>query len=55
VANLAREAAVASLMPIHHNPRRTDDEIRKLVQDIKDVAGTDVWIPEEGRVYEVNG
>jgi len=53
VAKLAGNAGIASLMPIHHNPRRPDDEIRKLVQDIKDLAGTDVWIPEEGRVYEV--
>lgn len=54
VAILARDAAVASLMPIHHNPRRPDDEIRKLVQEIKDLAGMDVWLPEEGRVYEVD-
>jgi ribonuclease BN (tRNA processing enzyme) len=53
VAKLARDAGVANLMPIHHNPRRPDDEIRKLGQEIKDLAGMDVWIPEEGRVYEV--
>jgi ribonuclease BN (tRNA processing enzyme) len=54
VAILARDAGVASLMPIHHNPRRPDDEIRKLIQEIKDLAEIDVWIPEEARVYEVD-
>ena len=54
VAKLARGAGVDSLMPIHHNPRRPDDEIKKLIQEIKDLAGMDVWIPEEGRVYEVD-
>jgi ribonuclease BN (tRNA processing enzyme) len=54
VAKLARNAGVANLMPIHHNPKRPDDEMRKLIQDMKDLAGVDVWIPEEGRVYEVD-
>jgi len=54
VAKLARESGVANLMPIHHNPKRSDDEMRKLIQDMKDLAGVDVWIPEEGRVYEVD-
>ncbi len=31
VAKLARESGVASLMPIHHNPRRPDDEMRQLI------------------------
>jgi len=54
VAKLARDSGVANLMPIHHNPRRPEDEMRKLIQDMKDLAGMDVWIPEEGRVYEVD-
>ena len=54
VAKLARDAGVVNLMPIHHNPKRPDDEVRKLVQDIEDLARMDVWIPEEGRVYEVD-
>ena len=55
VAKLARDAGVGTLMPVHHNPRRPDDEMRKLIQEIQDLAGMDVWLPEEGRIYEVNG
>jgi ribonuclease BN (tRNA processing enzyme) len=55
VAKLARDASVANLMPIHHNPKRSDDEMRQLIEDIRNVAEMDVWIPEEGRIYEVNG
>jgi len=54
VAQIAMRAKVASLMPIHHHPKRTNPQIRKLVQEMKDLAGMEVFVPEEGRIYELD-
>ena len=53
-ADLAKRAAVASLMPIHHNPWRSEADIRKMVEEIRDLSGLEVLVPEEGKVYELD-
>jgi ribonuclease BN (tRNA processing enzyme) len=53
VAQLAKRAGVARLMPIHHNPWRTGPEIAKMAQEMESLSGIEVLIPEEGTVYEL--
>ena len=53
VARIARQAGVGRLMPVHHHPERTDAEIRQLAHDMEALAGIEVIVPEEGRVYQV--
>ena len=53
VARIARQAEVGRLMLVHHHPERTDTEIRKLAHDMEALAGIEVIVPEEGRVYQV--
>lgn len=53
VAQIAKGAEVGGLMPIHHSPWRSDVEIHKLVQEMRDLSGIEVFSPEEGRVYEL--
>jgi ribonuclease BN (tRNA processing enzyme) len=54
VAQIAKHAKVGSLMPIHHHPKRLDEEIHKLVQEMGALAGVKVIVPEEGRVYPLD-
>jgi len=51
VAQIAKHAKVGSLMPIHHQPKRSDAEIHKLVQEMEALAGVEGVVPEEGRIY----
>jgi ribonuclease BN (tRNA processing enzyme) len=53
VAQLAKRAGVTRLMPIHHNPWRTNAEISRMVREMEPLAGVEVLVPEEGRVYEL--
>lgn len=53
VARIARQAGVGCLMPVHHHPERTDAEIRQLAHDMETLAGIEVIVPEEGRVYQL--
>jgi ribonuclease BN (tRNA processing enzyme) len=52
VAQIARRAEVVSLMPIHHHPKRSGAEIHNLAQEMERLAGIEVFVPEEGRVFE---
>jgi ribonuclease BN (tRNA processing enzyme) len=54
VAQIAMRAEVASLMPIHHSPKRSGAEIRNLAQEMEKLAGIEVFVPEEGRVFELD-
>ena len=54
VAQLSKRAKVAHVMPIHHHPRRPDAEIREIVKDMEAQTGIHVFVPEEGRVWEVD-
>jgi len=51
VAQISKRAEVSRLMPIHHHPRRSNAEIRELIQEMRDLAGSEVLVPEEGRIY----
>jgi len=54
VAQLSKQAKVGHLMPIHHHPRRPDAEIREIVKSMESLAGIEVFVPEEGRIWEVD-
>jgi ribonuclease BN (tRNA processing enzyme) len=51
VAQIAKHAKVGSLMPIHHHPKRLNEEINKLGHEMEALAGVEVIVPEEGRIY----
>jgi ribonuclease BN (tRNA processing enzyme) len=53
VAQVAKQAGVARLMPIHHNPWRTGAEISKMAREMERLAKIEVLIPEEGRIFNV--
>lgn len=54
VADFARAAGVQAVMPVHHHPKRTNAEVRELVERIAKLAGIPAPFPEEGRAYEVH-
>jgi ribonuclease BN (tRNA processing enzyme) len=54
VAQIAKDARVGSLMPIHHHPKRSDFEILKLGQEMEASTGVEVIVPKEGRVYPLD-
>jgi ribonuclease BN (tRNA processing enzyme) len=53
VARIALEAGVGHLMPVHHHPKRTDRDIFNLAQHMKEIAGIEVVVPEEGKIYQL--
>jgi len=55
VAQIAKHAKVGNLMPIHHHPKRLDEEIHKLGHEMEVLAGVEVVVPEEGRIYPLIG
>jgi ribonuclease BN (tRNA processing enzyme) len=55
VVQITKHAKVGSLMPIHHHPRRLDVDIHKLAQEMEALAGVEVIVPEEGKVYPLTG
>jgi len=50
VAELARQARVGRLLPVHHHPRRTAAELESMVEKMRQVARCPVEVPVEGRV-----
>jgi ribonuclease BN (tRNA processing enzyme) len=54
VAQIAKHAKVGSLMPIHHHPKRLDEEIHKLGHEMEALAGVKVIVPIEGSVYPLD-
>jgi ribonuclease BN (tRNA processing enzyme) len=54
VARIATRAGVRRLMPVHHHPRATAEDLERLATELaKRVDGVEIVLPEEGRVYEV--
>ncbi len=54
VARVAKRAGATCLMPVHHHPRRSDSDIMRLVETMRDLTGREVWVPEERKVYELD-
>jgi hypothetical protein len=46
-------AGVRQLMPVHHHPKRSDADIRRLARSIEKQAGIEVIVPQEGKVYQL--
>jgi len=53
VARIAREANVGRLMIMHHHPRRTPAEVTDLAHAVEKLAGREVIVPEESKVYDL--
>jgi ribonuclease BN (tRNA processing enzyme) len=53
VAELARDAGVGRLMPVHHHPRRTAEELAALRLAMAERAGCPVVLPVEGEALEL--
>lgn len=53
VARIAKEANVGRLMVTHHQPKRRMDEIQAMADEVRDLSGVEVLIPEETKHYEL--
>lgn len=53
VADLAREAKVRRLVPVHHRPTRDAGALAAMRERIARRAGTEVELPVEGRALEI--
>ena len=53
VADLAREAGVGRLVPVHHHPRRTASDLDALALFLAARAGCPVELPVEGRSLDL--
>lgn len=54
VARIAVSAGVRRLMPVHHHPRRSRDDLEHLAAELARLAeGVEVVLPEEGTEYGV--
>jgi ribonuclease BN (tRNA processing enzyme) len=49
VAELAKAAGVGRLVPMHHHPRRTAEELEMIAERLRSVAGCPVELPVEGQ------
>lgn len=49
VAALARQAGVRRLMPVHHFPGRSDEQLRAIVESLREQSGVECLLAEEGR------
>lgn len=49
VAELAREACVGRLVPVHHHPKRGVDELERIAAALAERSGLPVELPVEGR------
>lgn len=55
VARIAREAGVGELLPVHHRPGRSDDELAAMTAALEREAGLPVRLPREGSAVEIPG
>jgi ribonuclease BN (tRNA processing enzyme) len=55
VALVAETAHVGQLMPVHHHPAKSDEELAEILMLLEECGTTPVVFPEEGKVYVVEG
>jgi len=53
VAEIAAKAAVGALMPVHHQPRRSWEDIEAMATVAAKRSGLPVWLPRETQVYTI--
>ncbi|MDQ5823136.1 MAG: MBL fold metallo-hydrolase [Chloroflexota bacterium] len=53
VVQIANEAGLDLLMPVHHHPRRPDSELREMAEKMQASTTTKIVIPQEGSIYEL--
>lgn len=51
VADLARQAAVGRLLPVHHHPRRSSADLAVIARSLGERSGLPVEVPVEGELY----
>jgi ribonuclease BN (tRNA processing enzyme) len=51
VAEFARAAGVERLLLVHHQPKRTSDEIREMCETVEKLAGIPSPVPREGAIF----
>jgi ribonuclease BN (tRNA processing enzyme) len=51
VARLADGCGARVVMPVHHHPKRTADDLRQLTDRLAELTRTDVVLADEGREY----
>ncbi len=55
VAEVASRAGVGRLLPVHHHPKRTAEELAKLVEFLAERSGRAVALPREGETLDLGG
>lgn len=55
VAELARQAGVSALMPVHHRPDRRKEDLEGIASRLRELSGCEVTLPDEGRTYTLAG
>lgn len=48
VAEIARQAGVRRLMPVHHLPGRSEEQLREIVENLRRQSGVECALAEEG-------
>lgn len=54
LAEFVRAADVETVMPVHHHPKRADDEIRRMCQELAKAAAVRVLASEEARCFDLD-
>jgi ribonuclease BN (tRNA processing enzyme) len=55
VAALARRAGVRRLMPVHHFPGRSEEQLREIVEQLAQQSGVECLLGEEGKSIALAG
>lgn len=53
VARLARTAHVGRVMPVHHHPKRTAQDLARIAAQMQTIAGCPALVAEEGQPYDL--
>lgn len=54
VAQIANKSKVRQLMPIHHHPKRSEEDINSIGSTLQGSVEADVVIPVEGKFYNIS-